>query len=561
MLPLLSAFAGSKQRFFNKWGASAPLFSLGVGMNHDSTSNYVMAGIYRAVIIVSALVFTALFPVSSYAAWNPPNPNLTVTKSATGSGIFALNNKSLDHPSGTSIVEPSNKSNVLKFGDKFKQDMSAKLEVKTPSGSVVTDIKGNAYVPDSAFKTSLKSLGRLAGWAGAAMLAVDGYDAMLDVLGWYVEDDQIWTKYGDPLQVYPEYPSSGGYRAYSFSLYSGGQYYTSPAAACASITGKPSDAVTYIGGRYESRYSGDSAVGYCVWDWITIYGTINGAVGSVYEHNIYAPDGSPSVCYGDIPFIDGVCTPTVEHMPANSGLMEDIIETNYIPTSNDYSDLILQPEFVPDRVEISPIPSIELPPKVTTTVDGLTGDQIVTSVQDRYDFNVDSSSATQPSVSMTQSTTTSSYKNGVQTSSSTSSTTSPAISSSNIPSSSPSPLPSPDSGSGSGSGSGSVFELPSFCTWASAVCGFFDWAKEEPSEPEDNLGNLIDEVAIVNEMFPIVAPNAVCPAPLVLNLSQFGSREVSYQPLCDLASTMKFLYLALMSFAAAVLLNRSINRV
>lgn len=104
-------------------------------------------------------------------------------------------------------------------------------------------------------------------------------------------------------------------------------------------------------------------------------------------------------------------------------------------------------------------------------------------------------------------------------------------------------------------------EMPVDCDLFPTACAWMEWTKQEPEEPEDNLSDLLQEVPVNKETYTITGGAAACPAPIVLNLAQFGSRQVSYQPLCDLASTMKYLYLALMAFAAAVLLNRSINRV
>lgn len=484
----------------------------------------------------SALAASFVFPALTHAA----APDLTLIKSATGSGIFSLNNQSVDHPTGTTVTSPSNKSNVLYSSNRFQQGVTSKIEITTPSGPVVTDIRGSVYTPKSAAISALKGLGRVAGWAGAAMLAVDGYNAMLDGLGWYIDHDQVWTKYGDPLQVYPEYPPSGDYRAYSFSQYSGGTYYTSPSAACAVSTPvPPPNAVTYLG--VYSIPSGGYAtlVANCVSEWIDIYGGISQAVSHVYEHNRYAPDGSPSACYGDIPLIDGVCTSPELHKPASVDLIESLVDEMYTPMVNDYSELIDLPEFTPDLLYIEDISSIELPAVVTSSYDALTGDQVVNSTGYRYDFNVDRSVANKPSVSMNEVAETSTYTNGVKTSGSTSTTSRPAASSSNLPVSTPQPDPV------TGSGSGSGFELPSFCSWAPVVCDFIDWFQDGDAGEDPDLSSIMknDEEFAKTEIISFGA--AVCPAPHTIHISALSmSVDLSFDFFCQFAEYAKALVLA-----------------
>lgn len=83
---------------------------------------------------------------------------------------------------------------------------------------------------------------------------------------------------------------------------------------------------------------------------------------------------------------------------------------------------------------------------------------------------------------------------------------------------------------------GGGFELPPFCQWASHVCKFIDWFKEDP-----NLGEL-DKIDIpvqdrndlaqqdINKQYY----NAVgqCPAPAVVN-TNFGQIKIPYDTLCN----------------------------
>lgn len=550
---MLSASAGLKQRFSNRRGVSAPLFFSVLVMQNDSTSNYVMAGIYRALIVVSALVYTASFPAISLAAWNPPKPNLTVTKSATGSGAFSLNNNSISKPLGVTVAPAPAASNVIKFPNSLAQPVSGTISVPSGSGSLVTNINGTVHVPNSAVKSAAKSFLRASGWASLPFLAVDGFDLMLDALGWYYHDGMVWAPPDDPDLPSVEYPPvSTGSRYYRVSPdHPSYQSHSTPYGACSAIV---SDLIDQVGYAYDNIYitslnpSGASSYT-CNYKFIAkVSGNISTGSSTIVAYNSAGP------CSTGTEEVDGACavpsTPS-DPVAVTPSDFEAAIDEHYDPQPSDFEKFINQPEFVPNSIEFEPVPSIVTEPVITTKTDAITGDVTVTEQTTTYDFALGQNPSTQPNVSVNESVSESTYKNGNLVSSSNTSTLRPPVAAPNAP----------PSGSGSGSGSGAGFELPSFCTWASVVCGFIDWVKAEPDLPDENLDGVLNEVAITSESFTFTAPDAACPAPLVLNLSQFGSREVSYQPLCDLASTMKFLYLALMSFAAAVLLHRSISRV
>ena len=233
-------------------------------------------------------------------------------------------------------------------------------------------------------------------------------------------------------------------------------------------------------------------------------------------------------------------------VPVPPDVIDDAVDSSYSPTDDDYPALAPSPFMAPTITEVEPIPRQAGAPNTTTTIDLDTG--VTTTVETNiwHDFNIAKNPSAKPEVSVETTTKTDVYKDGNKTSTSTSTTTKPADPSA------------PASSSGSAS---TTSEIPTDCDLFPTACAWMEWTKEEPQEPDDNLSDLLKEVPISKETFTITGGAAACPAPIVLNLSQFGSREVSYQPLCDLASTMKFLYLALMSFAAAVLLHRSISRV
>ena len=88
-----------------------------------------------------------------------------------------------------------------------------------------------------------------------------------------------------------------------------------------------------------------------------------------------------------------------------------------------------------------------------------------------------------------------------------------------------------------------AFSLPEFCAWATPVCDFIKWVKEQP-ENDDNtqidVENL-DETLIFDDS-PRFSFAQSCPSPEQFSVSFFGTTqnlEFSYQPLCDFMSMIK----------------------
>lgn len=223
--------------------------------------------------------------------------------------------------------------------------------------------------------------------------------------------------------------------------------------------------------------------------------------------------------------------------PVSDTDIDTAVADNYTPEPSDWP--ALTPEMQPDDIEITWAPTLEGEPVTTTIFDADGNPYKVTETNIWYDFDIRDNPSPRPALDMKTREETKTYEDGVLTGTTTTNSSASA-GSNDTP-------PPPDS----------LIDCDLFPT----ACAWFDWTQEEPTEPDDDLSGLLQEVPIVSETYTITGGVAACPAPMVLDLSVFGLREVSYQPLCDLASTMKYLYLALMSFAAAVLLNRSVNRV
>lgn len=86
---------------------------------------------------------------------------------------------------------------------------------------------------------------------------------------------------------------------------------------------------------------------------------------------------------------------------------------------------------------------------------------------------------------------------------------------------------------------GGNFELPPFCQWASHVCKFIDWFKEDPNlgEPDKIDIPVQDRNDLAQQDINKQYYNAVgqCPAPVVVN-TNFGQIKIPYDTLCSFFS-------------------------
>lgn len=106
-----------------------------------------------------------------------------------------------------------------------------------------------------------------------------------------------------------------------------------------------------------------------------------------------------------------------------------------------------------------------------------------------------------------------------------------------------------EEGTPSTGGSSSPLEWVEFCSWATPVCEFIDWVKQEPEVSEEEtkpVSELQPEYEDVKVHF-----QAQCPQPLVFQVGRFGSQAISYQPLCDLATQLQPFVIFLGYFSAA----------
>lgn len=85
-------------------------------------------------------------------------------------------------------------------------------------------------------------------------------------------------------------------------------------------------------------------------------------------------------------------------------------------------------------------------------------------------------------------------------------------------------------------GEGGGFELPPFCQWATHVCKFIDWFREDPAlgEPDKIDIPVQDRDDLAQQDINKQYYNAVgqCPAPAVVN-TNFGQIKIPYDTLCN----------------------------
>ncbi|AXH75725.1 MAG: 50-kDa virion protein [Inoviridae sp.] len=472
-------------------------------MRYDSLSNYALDDFYRPAALVSAVILFFLF-LASPAQANYIYDNRTGTWTPTSRTVLAP----AGSPSPFNYIPRDNPPTVSGTGA-FQNKTGGAFgspPVNGTSRNVPVTINGTTTKPN-VNKALLSRLGR-GGLAGVALGV--GVEALLNGIGGLISE-------GGQLQMLPPGVSEGvpnGYVNTANAAQSPDSSACPPLANNTCILNIPP--TVPFGGHLNyycpNSYDGNPLTGY-VARWTCYYGG------------------------------EKVGPPPVPFPPDD---LEDAINSGYQPHPSDYPFLSSEPAMAPTIVQVEPIDRLNLPTTTTTTVDLDTGKTTTVETNIWHDFNIKDNNTNQPKIDAETTTKTDTYVDGEKTSETTITNNTG--------------FANPE---GATDSEGNRLDIPPpiDCDLFPTACAWMEWTQEEPQEPGDDLSQLLQEVPIVNETFTITGGVAGCPAPLVLNLSQFGSREVSYQPLCDLASTMKFLYLALMSFAAAVLLHRSISRV
>lgn len=504
-------------------------------MRYDSLFNYVVVDFHRSAFAVPAItLFLFLFVSSVYAA-NPPvaptNPvgftKVTTPYSSTTSPpqISHIPPRGVPNVGGGSSypVPPTRPITPIVSNGGFNAPAGGGITIEGVKSPPIPT-SGTANYPKSTVGNAAKSLLRnnLAGLALGA-----GLQALLNGIGALIDEGGNVVKKAPPTNL----PIVSCSQSSSYCRTSRGAQGGCANAQCSNVnTGDPLYPVFIHTPKGEHSCTSTHGCG----------ATFALTVSDMPLVGLTANNWSGLGVYTNgLPPLDD------QYVPVPPEQIDDAVDNSYNPDPSDFDNLT--PYMFPQSYTQNPIPTVYLP-TVTTTQTNAAGDTTTTNTTTSIDFTVDNSKPI-PEVETKVTENKESFTNGQPSGSSSTSTTTK-------------PNNNPQAPPATGGGTTVQFpEMPIDCDLFPTACAWMEWTKQEPEEPEDNLSDLLQEVPIVNETFTITGGAASCPAPLVLDLSQFGSREVSYQPLCDLASTMKYLYLALMSFAAAVLLNRSINRV
>lgn len=224
---------------------------------------------------------------------------------------------------------------------------------------------------------------------------------------------------------------------------------------------------------------------------------------------------------------------------ASDSDVDDLVDGHYDSDVSDWPAIF--PYIEPDSFELDPIPSFSFPPITSTSTNVSTG--LVTTVESQtvLDFQVDNSTAT-PSITITESETSTKYEDGVKVDETTTVV--------------PSAPSQPSTGGGGVTGADDAFELPSFCSWASVVCNWIGWTKELPDGSEPDLSSLVNDDDFTRD-YTISFGTKQCPAPMQLNVALLKDPiEISFDPFCELAG---YLYYFVMVSAYLIAIRISLG--
>ena len=95
---------------------------------------------------------------------------------------------------------------------------------------------------------------------------------------------------------------------------------------------------------------------------------------------------------------------------------------------------------------------------------------------------------------------------------------------------------------------------PAFCAWASTVCDFINWFKQDTVQEPDQSPIQEQQLTYETQDWTSGLSNGTCPSPNSISVLG-GSFEISYQPFCDLAGMIKYLVLALAYLTSAMIIS------
>lgn len=217
------------------------------------------------------------------------------------------------------------------------------------------------------------------------------------------------------------------------------------------------------------------------------------------------------------------------YIPFPQTELDSAIDETYEPAVSDAPIVLLSGE--PESITLTTPPPADLQSTTTTNTDsnGLTSSSVSNK---SVNYSVTNNNTSSPSINYNLVETTTSYDtSGNLTNTVTSTTTTLGVQSNAPPLSDSSPI--------------IDFELPAFCSWASIVCEWIGWTKEELGEEEPDLASLISEFEPDENEFNLGIGSGTCPAPISLNITFIDRTvEVSYQPFCDFVTMIRPFILA-----------------
>ena len=102
------------------------------------------------------------------------------------------------------------------------------------------------------------------------------------------------------------------------------------------------------------------------------------------------------------------------------------------------------------------------------------------------------------------------------------------------------------------------FSLPSFCSWATTVCEFIGWVKEDTEidheEPEQP-----DLTSLDREFDTTFSANASCPPNPVIEFPIVGNVELPFNKICDFFAYLKFCVLTASSLIACWIVSAAVR--
>lgn len=115
---------------------------------------------------------------------------------------------------------------------------------------------------------------------------------------------------------------------------------------------------------------------------------------------------------------------------------------------------------------------------------------------------------------------------------------------------------------GEETGAGSNFKLPDFCTWATTICDFMDWYKNDDQDERDTNVDIVD-LPVEEVNVDISIGSSECPPDYEI-LFPLGGQPINivipFTPMCDLASSVRIpiIIVAMMTYLYIVTGQREI---